>query len=84
MHAVTGQWPVDSKLGPDDLEHIASTVKHQAGFIHGYWGQNPDDPQIAYAFVVFTDEGAARAFADGVKGAIASASLSVIGVLADA
>jgi hypothetical protein len=84
MHAVVGQWPVDSKLEASELEHIASTVQRQVGFTRGYWGQDPHDGAVAHAFVVFDDEQAARTFAEGVQAVIAGARLSVFEVLVDA
>jgi hypothetical protein len=84
MHAVVGQWPVESKLEASEIEHIASTVQRQVGPTRGYWGQEPHDGAVAHAFVVFNDEQAARTIAEGVQAAIAAARLSVFKVLVDA
>ena len=84
MFAVIGSWEVEGALESAQLEHIATNVREQAGFVRGYWGQAPDDVSSAHAVVLLQDEGSARAMAEGVRSAIPSASVRVIRVLAEA
>jgi hypothetical protein len=84
MFAVTGSWRVDAELDADQLSHIAETVRQQAGFVRGYWGQEPGDTALAHAFVVFDDQATAEVMAEGVRGAIPSAQLRVVAILATA
>lgn len=84
MFAIVGSWPVAEALDAQQLEHIATTVRQQPGFVRGYWGQEPGDAGTAHAIVVFDDEDTARRMAEGVEAAIPSASVRIIRVLADA
>lgn len=84
MFAIIGKWRVDEALNSDQLAHIAATVRQQPGFVRGYWGQETDDATFAHALVILDDETSAQAMAQGVKGAIPSAELRVVRVLADA
>ena len=84
MFAVIGSWPVEGKLDPEQLTHIAATVSAQPGFVSGFWGQDPDDAAVAHAVVVLADEESARAMEGGVRSAIPGASLRVIKILAEA
>lgn len=84
MFAVTGTWRVDAVLESDQLAHIAETVRQQAGFVRGFWGQEPDEAALAHAFVVFDDDATAESMAQGVRAAIPSSSLRVFRILTDA
>jgi hypothetical protein len=52
--------------------------------VRGYWGQEVDNVAFAHAVVLLDEEASARKIAEGVKAAIASATLRVVRVLADA
>jgi len=84
MFAVIGTWAVDGALKPEQLTHIADTVRQQPGFVRGYWGQEKHDVDTAHAVVILDDEAHAQTMADGVKAAIPSAQLSVVEILAEA
>ena len=84
MYAIIGTWAVDGDLDPDQLSHVAEVVQAQPGFVHGYWGQSPDDVSTAHAVVLFREDDQARSMADGIRAAIPSASLSVVQVLQEA
>jgi hypothetical protein len=84
MFALVGRWRVDEALTPEQLVHIADTVRQQPGFSRGYWGQETDDDTYAHAVVILDDEASARMMAEGVRSAIPSAELRVLHVLADA
>jgi hypothetical protein len=81
---VVGTWDVDGHVPPEDVEHIAATVKEEDGFERGYWGQAPGDSSLAHAVVVFASQDAAASFADGVRRAIPPAKLSLIEVMTHA
>jgi len=84
LFAIIGSWQVEKALEGEQLEHITATVRQQSGFLHGYWGQEPDDATSAHAVVILEDEKSAFEMAEGVKAAIPSASLRVVRVLAEA
>ena len=84
MFAIIGQWPVEARLDAEQLVHITANVRQQPGFVRGYWGQEPDAWASAHAVVILEDEASARQMAQGIKGAIPSASLRVVRILAEA
>jgi hypothetical protein len=84
MFAVRGSWPVDGELDEEQLAHVVDTVSGQPGIVAGFWGQDVGDSAAAQAFVVFTDEAAASAMADGVRSAIPGADVRVERILAHA
>jgi hypothetical protein len=84
VFAIIGTWPVEGPLDAAALEHIAANVSQQAGFVRGFWGQEPGSDSEAHAVVVLQDEASARSMADGITAAIPSASVQVVQVLADA
>jgi hypothetical protein len=84
MFAVRGSWPSGGPLDEEQLAHIAATVSGQPGFVSGFWGQEAEDLTTAHAFVVFADEAAALAMADGVRTAIPAAEVAVQRILAHA
>lgn len=84
MFAIIGNWQVEQALDGEQLEHIAANVRHQPGFVRGFWGQEPHSVALAHAVVLFEDEASAAEMAEGIKAAIPSASLRVIRVLAEA
>ena len=84
LFAIIGEWPVEAQLDAQQLAHIAATVRQQPGFVHGYWGQEPDAVASAHAVVILEDQASAQTMAEGVKAAIPSASLRIVRVLAEA
>lgn len=84
LFAIIGEWPVEARLDAQQLAHIAANVRQQPGFVHGYWGQEPDAVTSAHAVVILEDQTSAQRMAEGVKAAIPSASLRIVRVLAEA
>ena len=84
MFAIIGTWPVEGPLDSAALEHIATTVSQQPGFVRGFWGQTPESDSEAHAVVVLQDEASARSMAEGISAAIPAASVQVVQVLAEA
>ena len=84
MYAIIGTWPVEGPLDAAALEHIATNVSEQPGFVRGFWGQAPDSQGEAHAVVVLQDEASARSMSEGIMAAIPAASVQVVQVLAEA
>jgi hypothetical protein len=63
MHAVVGRWRMDQSQVEGQQEflkaRIVPRVKTASGFVSGYWSR-PTAEGIAYSFIVFADEAAAR------------------------
>ena len=84
MFAIIGTWPVEGHLDAAALDHIATTVSQQPGFVRGFWGQAPESGGEAHAVVVLRDQASARSMAKGISAAIPAASVQVVQVLAEA
>jgi hypothetical protein len=83
LYAVIGQWETDA-VDEQQFAHIVSVVREHPGFVRMLTGKDTDESGIAHSVVVLDSHDNAIAFKTGVLSNIASASLRIVEVLADA
>ena len=69
MFAVTGTWTMDLTMRQEQqalLPALVEGVRHNPGFLHGYWCDDVIDSATSITFIVFETLDQARAFRETV------------------